>query len=833
MAGSGPDERPGVDASTSETAAITRGFLFCDLRGYTAFVETQGDRAAADLLEAYRDAVRDAIGATGGGEIRTEGDSFYVVFTSASAAVRCGLAIVAAAATRSEADPSRRIDVGVGIHAGELVEGREGYVGSAVNIAARVCAQAAAGEVLVTDTVRSLVRTSLDFSFRSRGRPHLKGIAEPIEVFAVSPGSAAGTSRSSRPAGRLDPLLRNRAVLVAGGLLVLIAAAAPFAASMLQSARPTVSPEASTAASVGVVDIAALPGRIVFRSSQQVGGSPATGQVWLAKPDGTEPRQLTPLNENVQEFRPGQGYERIAYLTTNGGLGVASLDEPQSNRSWPGTWHLSDFYKGAPLVTHRLFAWLPSGELLIDQGQSESGVPSITAKLAANGQSVVPLGAGDCPADAARLASGEDLAASPNGQVMALRSGVDLWLVPPYGCAIQITRDVDASRPAWSPDGNRLAFSGQSGGGASDIWIVNVNGGGLRRLTDDPAADDDPTWSPDGAWIAWSRTDGPAQRLRVMRADGAGSVELPIGDPTARLDAPVWAPARDLAASPSPTTAVPNPFTVIGSYSADQLGLDDPIAMAIGPNGNVYVTDLHPSVTVVDAFGAHVTRWGAPGAGDGQFDFGGPDTNHASIAVGPDGRVYVSDSQNARVQVFGPTGRYIRQFGKPGTGDGEFIWPFDLSADAAGNVYVLDDEARNLQKFSPTGRFIWKVDRSNRPDMTGHGHDANIDSEGRIVVGNDDTGRVLYLDSNGREVDAFDGQACDVTVDSAGNTYVGGCGGDSIDVYDPAHHLIGRWAGPAMPLLGPPEFGPKGEVFALGKDGSLIKLQVTLPGRQP
>ena len=86
--------------------------------------------------------------------------------------------------------------------------------------------------------------------------------------------------------------------------------------------------------------------------------------------------------------------------------------------------------------------------------------------------------------------------------------------------------------------------------------------------------------------------------------------------------------------------------------------------MAIGPEGNVYITDLHPSVTVVDAFGRHVTRWGEQGTGDGKFDFGGPDNSHASIAVGPDGRVYVSDSQNARVQVFGPTGTYVRQFGK-------------------------------------------------------------------------------------------------------------------------------------------------------------------------
>ncbi|MBA2634856.1 MAG: diguanylate cyclase [Chloroflexi bacterium] len=65
----------------------TRGFLFADLRGYSAFTEQYGDQAARELLARYRRAVRDVISCTGGAEIRTEGDSFYVVFDSVSRAV--------------------------------------------------------------------------------------------------------------------------------------------------------------------------------------------------------------------------------------------------------------------------------------------------------------------------------------------------------------------------------------------------------------------------------------------------------------------------------------------------------------------------------------------------------------------------------------------------------------------------------------------------------------------------------------------------------------------------------------------------------------------------
>ncbi len=137
-----------TEAVRPDGGAITRGFLFADLRGYTAYVEAHGDAAASALLDVYRRLMRDTIARHDGAEIKTEGDSFYVVFSSASGAVRCGLDVVAAAAASGIADPDHPIRVGVGVHAGESVAGAEGYVGSAVNIASRVCAQAKPGEVL-------------------------------------------------------------------------------------------------------------------------------------------------------------------------------------------------------------------------------------------------------------------------------------------------------------------------------------------------------------------------------------------------------------------------------------------------------------------------------------------------------------------------------------------------------------------------------------------------------------------------------------------------------------------------------------------------------------
>ncbi len=180
----------------ANAAAVTKGFLFADLRGYTAYIERHGDRAAAELLATYRTLVRAAIAEYDGAEIKTEGDSVYVVFPSASAAVEAGLVIVRSAAQASTtAGPIR---VGVGIHAGETVATDEGPVGVAVNIAARVCAKAQAGEVLVTDTVRSLTRTLLRYRFVGLGPQSLKGVERGIVIYRVE----------AVPSGRIAHLRR-------------------------------------------------------------------------------------------------------------------------------------------------------------------------------------------------------------------------------------------------------------------------------------------------------------------------------------------------------------------------------------------------------------------------------------------------------------------------------------------------------------------------------------------------------------------------------------------------------------------------------------------------
>jgi len=207
-------------------ASQTRGFLFADLRDYARFVESHGDQAAAELLARYRILVREVIGRFDGAEIRTEGDSFYVVFSSASAAVNGGLAILEAAAAAGRDAGSGAIRVGVGVHAGETVKTPEGLVGSAVNLAARICAVAGPGELLVSDTVRGLTRTFMPVQFMPYGRRRLKGIAEPVLLYRALPVSADARAVSGirgrwRP--RWSPMLVAAVIGIPLGLVAAIA----------------------------------------------------------------------------------------------------------------------------------------------------------------------------------------------------------------------------------------------------------------------------------------------------------------------------------------------------------------------------------------------------------------------------------------------------------------------------------------------------------------------------------------------------------------------------------------------------------------------------------
>ena len=563
------------DAASSTDEPRTRGFLFCDLRGYTSFVEAHGDRAAADLLDRYRAIVRTAVERAHGAEIRTEGDSFYVVFPSASPAVRCGLDIVAAAAAASLETPDRPFRVGVGIHAGESVEQAEGYIGSAVNIAARVCAQAEPGEVLVTDTVRSLVRTTLGVTFTPRGRPRLKGISEPISLFRVSSGAEVSPRTGSKHPG---PALAGVAVaavvvLVVGAALI----ARPWAAG---GATPSSTPTSSASASVAGTapgspvasasdlpssppsgSTAALTGRLAFIASQQVGNVYyPRHQLYVVEAAGADRKRMTVLTDQPSRAAWSPDGRALIYSRSDfppGPPRIVTVNKAPATSDWPGPWQVEGTiaWDGQTYYAIEEFAWSPSGELLIAAIRRTTPDVARIFAFTADGSSVRVVTEPDPGVQPGSIID-RSPAPTRDGRTVAFSSvewtgtnrsawrGASIWAAALDGTGrIQITSGMDAASPAWSPDGNRITFSGSATqGGPIEIWVVDAQGTNLQRLTNDDASDRSPVWSPDGQWIAWTRTVSGQRQIWVMAADGSGARPLLVGDTGEQLDLQGWAP---------------------------------------------------------------------------------------------------------------------------------------------------------------------------------------------------------------------------------------------------------------------------------------------------
>jgi len=165
--------------SASGTAII----LFADISDSTGKTELLGDakfRAKARDLDALmRTAIRQSGGTTIEGKLL--GDGVLALFTSARQAIEAG---VACATQGVEAG----LPLHVGMHAGDVIREEGNAYGGAVNVASRISGLAAPGEVLVSETVRSLARTSAGVRFEDRGEQSLKGVGETVRVWAVVEG---------------------------------------------------------------------------------------------------------------------------------------------------------------------------------------------------------------------------------------------------------------------------------------------------------------------------------------------------------------------------------------------------------------------------------------------------------------------------------------------------------------------------------------------------------------------------------------------------------------------------------------------------------------------
>jgi outer membrane protein assembly factor BamB len=340
---------------------------------------------------------------------------------------------------------------------------------------------------------------------------------------------------------------------------------------------------------------------------------------------------------------------------------------------------------------------------------------------------------------------------------------------------------------------------------AGDVIYVT----GSRGVTAFSAADGHKLWETDTS--VQTSTSPVLSGGMLFVGDTAGSLRA-FAEPglLALLAAANGGPqaASSPGSSGAPSATIPDPFTLVATFDAKTSGLDQPSGMDMGRDGNLYVVDARSSrILVLTPSGKIVRSWGSKGSGPGQFDFVRDPSDESSdiggVAVDTAGFVYVSDTANRRVEKFSGDGTFIRQWGRFGDADGQFLEPFDLDVARDGSVYVVDDTRDDIQKFDGDGGFIAQIGRHG----TGAGElsytsSVEVDQNGVVYNADWDNNRVQAWDPSGRFLWTLGVRGThpgefiepsDVAIDG-GRLFV--ADRTRVQVFDADRHLIGLWQSP-------------------------------------
>jgi non-specific serine/threonine protein kinase len=200
---------PAVTAAPAPTSAATPGtattpaiqtFLIADVRGYTRYSNEHGDEAAARLAVRFAELAREVVVAHSGQVLELRGDEALAAFASAHRALHAAAALQARFAAETAAHPELPLRAGIGLDAGKAVPVAGGYRGLALNLAARLCALAAPGEVLASDKVVHLARKVEEVVYQPRRSATLKGFTALIQVVQVLPDGEPATAEAATEA---------------------------------------------------------------------------------------------------------------------------------------------------------------------------------------------------------------------------------------------------------------------------------------------------------------------------------------------------------------------------------------------------------------------------------------------------------------------------------------------------------------------------------------------------------------------------------------------------------------------------------------------------------
>ncbi len=162
------------------------------------------------------------------------------------------------------------------------------------------------------------------------------------------------------------------------------------------------------------------------------------------------------------------------------------------------------------------------------------------------------------------------------------------------------------------------------------------------------------------------------------------------------------------------TTEQIDSFVYYKSFGVEGSGdgeLYEPYKLAINSEGKVYIADQKNSrIQVFDLEGNYLFKIGSDGSDDAEF------ITPNDLCVDPNDNLFVADTSNNRIQKFDKDGNFLTKWGVNGTGDGQFSNPRGICSDNSGDIFVSDTSNRRIQKFSNDGNFLTKWGTSGTGD---------------------------------------------------------------------------------------------------------------------
>jgi class 3 adenylate cyclase len=156
-------------------------FLFADLVGFTALAELEGDDRALEAVLVLQQRVSELLPEHGAEQVKAIGDGLMLRCDEPDAGIRLGLRIVDGLADEAGVPPVR-----VGIHSGPAVANGGDWYGRTVNVAARLCAVAPGGEVIVSEATRQAAAEMTGVEWGERELHWLRNVSEPVGTYLAS-----------------------------------------------------------------------------------------------------------------------------------------------------------------------------------------------------------------------------------------------------------------------------------------------------------------------------------------------------------------------------------------------------------------------------------------------------------------------------------------------------------------------------------------------------------------------------------------------------------------------------------------------------------------------